>query len=410
MWLTGDEDGPPLAIDWQDSDRIDSLARRFATDVTLVGERAAVTGLGRLGRFSCGGRAHLLRARDDWLALNLSRDDDRALLPALFGSGRLTARDFASSDGEGLWRLLRREAQGHDARELEERAAMLGVCLSVVAGSSGPMSASGGPRPRARSRREVLVADLSAMWAGPLCARLLQRRGATVVKIEDPVRPDGARRGSPRFYDLLNAEKLSVALGLRSELGRHRLLELLHEADVIITSCRARAIDQLGISVDDVLSSASDKVWTAVTAYGWESNKVGFGDDAAAGAGLVAWHPSDGEPRFAADAIADPLCGIEAAALTMDCIERGGRWFVDASLAGAAAKAAPHGTAARMAVLRDGRWFFDDEPVMPPRARIAAPSAPPLGRHSEVLAELQSQVPEGGRGLFPFAVRPSAFT
>ncbi len=41
----------------------------------------------------------------------------------------------------------------------------------------------------------LLVADLSAMWAGPLCGQLLARAGATVVKVESRARPDGTRAG-----------------------------------------------------------------------------------------------------------------------------------------------------------------------------------------------------------------------
>ena len=41
------------------------------------------------------------------------------------------------------------------------------------------------------------IVDLSALWAGPLCAHLLQLAGASVVKLESTRRPDGARFGAP---------------------------------------------------------------------------------------------------------------------------------------------------------------------------------------------------------------------
>ena len=44
----------------------------------------------------------------------------------------------------------------------------------------------------------LLVVDLSALWAGPLCGGLLAGAGATVVKVESTHRPDGARRGPAR--------------------------------------------------------------------------------------------------------------------------------------------------------------------------------------------------------------------
>ena len=49
-----------------------------------------------------------------------------------------------------------------------------------------------------REPSELLVADLSSMWAGPLCGQLLARAGATVVKVETRGRPDGTAPGRRR--------------------------------------------------------------------------------------------------------------------------------------------------------------------------------------------------------------------
>ena len=64
-------------------------------------------------------------------------------------------------------------------------------------GESRPRSAGASPPPvHPREPRPVaglLVADLSSMWAGPLCGQILAAAGATVVKVESPGRPDGTR-------------------------------------------------------------------------------------------------------------------------------------------------------------------------------------------------------------------------
>jgi crotonobetainyl-CoA:carnitine CoA-transferase CaiB-like acyl-CoA transferase len=375
MDLTGDPGGPPLALDWPSGATVGARAGRFGLDASVLAERAAIRRLRRAGRRSCGGRTRLLRARDGWVALGLARDEDLQLLPALLG---VEARDL-----DDAWVSVERAVADRDALELEEGASLLGACVSAVGRSTGPMLAAGTPRAGRRRSTAPLVVDLSTLWAGPLCTHLLQRGGAEVVKIEDPARPDGARYGPADFYDLLNAHKSSVALDLRSPSGRSQLLDLLRAADVVVTSARARAFEQLGISVDEVLTARTDAVWTAITAYGWSSNRVGYGDDVAAGAGLVAWHPSDGEPRFAADAIADPLCGLEAAARTLDCLEQGGRWFLDASLAGAVTATRPASAPATFATGLDGRWSHDGEPVARPRARRPETRARPLGADTE---------------------------
>ena len=59
------------------------------------------------------------------------------------------------------------------------------------------------------------MVELGSLWAAPLCGSLLAAAGADVVKVESIGRPDGARRGPPAFFDLLNGGKRSVALDLR---------------------------------------------------------------------------------------------------------------------------------------------------------------------------------------------------
>mgnify|MGYP000350017947 CR=1 FL=1 len=156
------------------------------------------------------------------------------------------------------------------------------------------------PRPVAG----LLVVDFSALWAGPLCAQLLGLAGARVVKVETPTRPDGARRGHPGFYDLLHAGHRSVALDPDEPSGRRALRALVERAGIVIEASRPRALARFGLDADAAVAAGT--TWISITAAGRASERVGFGDDVAAGAGLVAREPG-GVPLFAGDAIADPL-------------------------------------------------------------------------------------------------------
>ena len=184
--------------------------------------------------------------------------------------------------------------------------------------------------------RDVVVADLSALWAGPLCADLLGRAGADVVKVESVQRPDGARRGDPSFYALLNTGKRSEVVDLATSGGRAALAALLAEADVVIESSRPRALEHLGIVPADLLAGdGRTQVWCSITGHGRSgaaARRVGFGDDAAVAGGLVAYD-GDGAPVFCADAAADPASGLVAAAAIVDRLAAGGRWLVDVALA-----------------------------------------------------------------------------
>lgn len=184
-----------------------------------------------------------------------------------------------------------------------------------------------------------------------------------MLKVEDVRRPDGARRGSADFFDLLHAGSRSVALDLSIGEGRVRLRRLVEGADVVLTSARPRAFGPLGVNPDDFLAGGTDRVWAAITAHGWADERVGFGDDVAATGGLVAWG-CDGAPRMAADAIADPICGALSAAAVRRAWTAGGRWFIEAEPDGRGAWVlagqevlAPHPgrPSGRVAAARSGR-------------------------------------------------------
>jgi crotonobetainyl-CoA:carnitine CoA-transferase CaiB-like acyl-CoA transferase len=215
--------------------------------------------------------------------------------------------------------------------ELVGRAALLGLpvaALGEVAAPAQPVAATRvDDADAAALTRPPLVVDLSALWAGPLCTRVLADRGAEVVKVESPDRPDGARTGPPAFFERLNQGKREVVCDLRSSALR----ALLADADVVVVASRRRALEQVGLVAEDI----RPRVWLSITGYGRAVDRVAFGDDAAVAGGLVA---SDARgPLFLADAVADPLSGIAAAAAVEAALCAGGRWLLDTSMSEVAA-------------------------------------------------------------------------
>jgi hypothetical protein len=367
----------------------------------LLGERAALMGLVRRGPRSAGGAFRILPAQDGWIGVSLPRQDDRDLIPALI-------ENVVDDVDDGGWEALERWTRERSAADAAARAQLLGIAAGPVpampgrhldeqaehrTAGSGPRPVlvhDGGPRPN-RRRRRPLVVDLSSLWAGPLCAHLLGLAGADIVKVESPRRLDGARFGPASFYDLLHAGHQSVSLDLASTRGVTMLRRLIAQADVVLESSRPRALRQLGIHAEE--AAAQGTIWTSITAYGrtgpW-ANRVGFGDDVAAAAGLVAW--SDHQPLPCADAIADPLTGVHAAVATAAALRGERGCLIDVSMRDVAMLAAqgpsePH-------VVRRGRsgdWLVELEhgvfPVRPPRARaVRRPAAAPGAHTQRVLA------------------------
>ncbi len=355
--LTGRRDGPPLGgpralvegvRSWADQLTVRSAKLGAAVVVdplALLAERATLSGLVRGGDVSCGGGSRLLATTDGWVAVSLARQDDWELVAAWLGRPGPVA--------EGDWETVADGVAGSDAGQLRAGAALLGLPAAVLGererdasgtstqpGADGPGGIHGirarriRPAPAVRSCADLLVVDLSSLWAGPLAGRLLRQAGARVVKVESTRRPDGARLGPPRFFSRLNGGKASVALDLTSATGRRQLGELVAGADVVITGSRPRALEQLGLDVEDAMAVGRTRLWLSVTGYGTEGAsgmRVAFGDDAAVAGGLVA---RDGRgPCFLADAVADPLCGLASAVAALTALADGGAWVIDASMA-----------------------------------------------------------------------------
>ena len=101
----------------------------------------------------------------------------------------------------------------------------------------------------------------------------------------------------------------------------------------MIEASRPRALEQLGIVANELLMSGPS-VWISITGYGRAApgrDWVAFGDDAAAAGGLVVW--DDDGPCFCADAIADPLSGLTAAAAALEALEGDDAVLLDVAMA-----------------------------------------------------------------------------
>ncbi|MFV2173115.1 CoA transferase [Actinomadura sp. LOL_011] len=381
--LTGRPDGPPLAPPGRGALTARELAETLPVPVDgprLLAERAAFTGHRRGGPVSAGGSCRLLPTADGWAAVSCARPDDPALLGAMIGA----------ETGADPWPGVAAWLRVHTGDELAERAELLGV-------AAGPVGRTRRPRvPAPLSPRPVeglLVVDFSALWAGPLCAHLLGLAGARVVKVETPSRPDGARRVSPDFYRLLHAGHRSVVLDPGTAPGRDAMAALVDAADIVVEASRPRALARFGLDADAAVAAGT--TWVSITAYGRDTDRVGFGDDVAAASGLVCREP-DGTPLFCGDAIADPLTGLTAAALAASAPPGGGGVLWDVAMSDVVAgtlDGADPGPPPVTVRHGDG-WALDTAtgglvPIAEPVRRETTGTAPESGRDTaEVLREL----------------------
>ncbi|MGD6749591.1 CoA transferase [Streptomyces sp. BH105] len=293
--------------------------------------RARLSGFAPSGQTSAGGSCRMLRASDGWVAVNLARAADHASVPAL--------RNLLGGADE-----LTDAVAGRPAAEVARQAQLLGVpaaSLGSERNHRAPVRRERlGPATEPRTPGGARVVDFSALWAGPLCARLLGLAGADVVKVESTTRPDGARLGSPAFYRHLHEGHRGVVLDFADPAA---LRSAVTEADVVIEASRPRALRRAGLDAERFLAGRAGRVWVSITGYGRADDRIAFGDDAAVAGGLVAWPPDGIGPAFLGDALADPVTGLYAARAAARSLRDGGGHLVDVSMAACAAEVAGAG-------------------------------------------------------------------
>lgn len=359
-----------------------SLAPLGALDdlkgAALLAERGAIAGHTRKGTSSPGGACHLIKARDGQIALNLARDDDQILLPAWL-------EDEAVIDDA----TMRASIQKQTMHDLVERGRLLGLAVAPVVpppSATTPWHVVTHTGTRAKRRAVPRVLDLSSLWAGPLCSHLLQRCGADVVKVESLQRPDGARRGPLQFFDLLNADKRSVALDLANESGRAQLRALIAQADIVIEASRPRALRQMGIHAEKMMDENPGLTWVSLNGYGRkdpEENWIAYGDDAGVAAGLsYLMREATGTSVVVGDAIADPFTGLHAAVAALACHQQGGGRLLSLALTDVVRHCIQFDRPASVEALRHRQveWTQMSQGfIQTPQMRAATQQAPELG-------------------------------
>ena len=107
----------------------------------------------------------------------------------------------------------------------------------------------------------IRVVDMTWFWSGPHCTMTMGALGADVIKVESIQRPDSYRytavdASAERWYERgalwndTNPNKRSVTLNLESETGMAYLVQLLEQADVVVSNFSNRVLPNLGLTVE----------------------------------------------------------------------------------------------------------------------------------------------------------------
>src|SRR5215510_7256771 len=97
----------------------------------------------------------------------------------------------------------------------------------------------------------VVEIDLSHIYNGPYATYLMALAGARVIKIEphggEHLRIRAGLGGAALPFAMLNGNKESVTLNLKTARGRELLLEMVKRADVLVENFAPGVTDRLGI-------------------------------------------------------------------------------------------------------------------------------------------------------------------
>lgn len=124
----------------------------------------------------------------------------------------------------------------------------------------------------------IRVIDMTNVLSGPFATLHLALLGADVVKIENPVGGDLARKlGNVPAYnkELLgtsflaqNANKRSLTLNLKAEEGKDVFRRLMKTADVLVENFRPGVMARLGFSYEELCKINPRLIYCAISGFG----------------------------------------------------------------------------------------------------------------------------------------------
>ncbi len=123
----------------------------------------------------------------------------------------------------------------------------------------------------------ITVVDLGQIYNGPYATFLMATAGARVIKIEphggEHLRRRGVVGGAALPFAMLNANKTSVTLNLKTERGKALLIDMVKRADVLLENFAPGAMDRLGLGWETLRIINPRLVYGSGTGFGLSGPK-----------------------------------------------------------------------------------------------------------------------------------------
>ncbi len=169
----------------------------------------------------------------------------------------------------------------------------------------------------------IKVVDLTQFEAGTSITETLAWLGADVIKVENPIGGEQGRNASSErkdadsyYFMLLNANKKSVTLNLKSERGKAMLRDMIRKADIFAENFAPGVIEKLGFSWEEVHKLNPRIIYATVKGFGKGSpyeNNLAFDMIAQACGGVMSiTGDPDGKPIKPGVTLGDTGTGLHA--------------------------------------------------------------------------------------------------
>lgn len=125
-----------------------------------------------------------------------------------------------------------------------------------------------------RALEGLRILDLSRLLPGPYCTLMLADFGAEVIKVEEPQQGDYGRWSEPLIegigarHLLLNRNKKSLTLDLKSKEGQRIFHDLAKDADVVLEGFRPGTTKRLNVDYGTLSVINPRLVYCSLTGFG----------------------------------------------------------------------------------------------------------------------------------------------
>ena len=118
------------------------------------------------------------------------------------------------------------------------------------------------------------VLDLTNVLAGPYCSMVLGDMGADVIKVENTDKGDTSRNFEPQVngesycFAVLNRNKKSISLDLKSPEGKKIALALAERADIVLENFRPGVVKRMGLDYESIRARNPQVIYASMSGFG----------------------------------------------------------------------------------------------------------------------------------------------